>query len=107
MPHATARVQPARRPSAIRWDRVGRWALLGTLLVVLMLYISPLTKWVEQSRTASEHRTELRQLEGDNARLKKRIDTLRRPDALEQEARKLGMVREGERSFVIENPPKD
>jgi cell division protein FtsB len=96
-------VAPRRRRSAIRWDRVGRLALLGTLVVVMLLYISPLTNWIAQSRTASEHRAELQQLESQNARLKARIKNLREPDALEHEARKLGMVKEGERAFVIEN----
>jgi cell division protein FtsB len=106
---ASARPRPrttARRRSGIRWDRVGRLALLGTLLVVVLLYVSPLTNWIRQSRTASEHRTELRELERDNARLKTRIRNLRQPDALEREARELGMVKKGERAFVIENPPR-
>jgi cell division protein FtsB len=96
----------ARRQSGIRWDRVGRLALLGTLFVVVLLYVSPLTNWIRQSRTASEHRAELRELERDNARLKTRVRMLRQPDALEREARKLGMVKQGERAFVIENPPR-
>jgi len=87
----------------IRWDRLGRIALLVTLAFVLLLYISPVTRWVAQSRTAAEHRTELRELKADNARLKARAGNLRRPDALEREARGLGMVRRGERPFVIEN----
>jgi cell division protein FtsB len=95
-----------RRRSGIRWDRVGRLALLGTLFVVVLLYVSPLTNWIRQSRTASEHRAELRELEHDNARLKTRVRMLRQPDALEREARKLGMVKQGERAFVIENPPR-
>jgi cell division protein FtsB len=93
------------RAAGIRWDRVGRHALLGTLVVILMLYISPVKHWLEQSRTADEQRAELRQLERENARLKTRARELRRPDALEREARKLGMVRQGERAFAIENAP--
>jgi cell division protein FtsB len=111
-PAAAATARPraratGRRRSGIRWDRVGRLALLGTLLIVLLLYVSPLTNWIRQSRTASEHRSELRGLERDNAQLKSRIRTLRQRDALEREARKLGMVKEGERAFVIENPPRE
>jgi cell division protein FtsB len=94
------------RRSSIRWDKVGRLALLVTFGVVLLLYVSPLTNWIRQSRTASEHRAELRELKSENRRLKSRIRTLRRPDALEREARKLGMVRAGERAFVIENVPR-
>jgi len=94
-----------RRP-AIRWDRVGRYALLGTLLVILMLYVSPARHWLAQSSTAGEQRQELRDLTRDNRALKRRVRTLRDPRALEREARRLGLVRRGERAFVIENLPR-
>jgi cell division protein FtsB len=84
---------------------VGRFALLGVLVVIIGLYISPVKHWFEQSRTADEQRAELRQLERDNARLEARVRELRRPDALEREARKLGMVKLGERAYAIENAP--
>ena len=94
-----------RRNSRIRWDRVGRVALLATLVVILGLYISPARRWWEQSRTASRQNEELRQLSGENRQLERRVRYLRRPGALEREARRLGMVKRGERSFVIENLP--
>jgi cell division protein FtsB len=100
---ATAR---ARRPSGIRWDRVGRYALLGTLVVILLLYVSPAKHWLEQSRTAGEQKSELRELTGENRELRRRARELRDPRALEREARRLGLVKRGERSFVIENLPK-
>ena len=95
----------ARRRSGIRWDRVGRVALLGMLVVILLLYVSPAKHWVEQSRTAGEHRGELSELTADNKRLRNRIRELRSPGALEREARRLGMVRRGERPYVIQNLP--
>ncbi len=93
---------PARRPVGIRWDRVGRIALGGTLLVILCLYVSPARHWLQQSRTAGEQKQELRSLADENRALKKRVRTLRDPSALEREARRLGMVRQGERPYVIE-----
>ena len=92
-------------PSGIRWDRVARAALLGTLAVVLLLYISPLHRWVTQRHLASRQQQELQTLQQQNKQLKSRISDLRNPTALELEARKLGMVRRGEREYVIENPP--
>jgi cell division protein FtsB len=93
------------RRSGIRWDRVGRVALLGTLGVIMLLYVSPALHWWEQSRTAGEQRSELRELMDTNRKLKRRVRELRSPGALEREARRLGMVRQGERSYVIENLP--
>ncbi len=96
---------PARRTS-IRWDRLGRLALLGTLGVIVLLYLSPAKHWVQQSSTAGAQRQELDELTRENQQLKLRVDALRDPGALEHEARKLGMVRQGERAYVIEGLPR-
>jgi cell division protein FtsB len=95
----------SRRRSSIRWDRLGRFALLATLIFILLLYISPAKHWVQQSRTAGHQQEELRALTAENGALKKRVRALENPGALEREARRLGMVREGERAYVIENLP--
>ncbi len=95
----------ARRRTSIRWDRLGRIALLGTLIVILFLYLSPAKHWWQQSRTADAQRSELEELNQENRKLKRQVRALRDPGALEREARRLGMVRAGERSYVIENLP--
>jgi cell division protein FtsB len=96
---------PSRRRSGIRWDRVGRVALLATLVVIVLSYASPARQWIKQSGTASHQTQELRDLTDENRHLKQRLRALRDPGALEREARRLGMVRVGERSYVIENLP--
>jgi cell division protein FtsB len=96
---------PRRRRSGIRWDRVGRCALLTTLVAILLLYISPAKHWIQQSRTAGAQQEELRQLTDENRELERKVRALRDPGALEREARRLGMVRQGERAYVIENLP--
>jgi cell division protein FtsB len=94
-----------RRRSGIRWDRLGRVALMGTLLVILFSYASPARQWIKQSGTASHQKQQLSELNRENQGLKRRVRALRDPGALEREARRLGMVRQGERSYVIENLP--
>ena len=96
----------ARRPAPagrIRWDRLGRYALLAVLFAILLAYISPIIHWMRHSETAADEEAQLRDLQAENARLKERAGDLRRPIALEREARKLGMVKEGERAYVIPN----
>ena len=44
-------------------------------------------------------------MKAENVELRERLRALRDPGALEREARKLGMVRAGERAYVIENLP--
>jgi cell division protein FtsB len=94
-----------RPRSGIRWDRVGRVALLATLIVIVLSYLSPARHWLQQSGTASRQKQELTQLTTEKKRLERRLRALRDPGALEREARRLGMVRVGERSYVIENLP--
>jgi cell division protein FtsB len=101
MSHAFA----ARRRSGIRWDRVGRVSLLTVLVVILLLYLSPAKRWLEQNATAGRQQDELGELQRDNRELKRRVRALDSPDALERQARRLGMVRAGERAYVIENLP--
>ena len=93
------------RRSGIRWDRVGRVALLATLVVIVFSYASPARQWIKQSGTAGHQKQELSDLTSENRKLKRRLRALRDPGALEREARRLGMVRVGERSYVIENLP--
>ena len=100
------RASQALGSSGIRWDRLGRVALLALLGAILLMYVSPAKHWWEQSRTAASQTAELQELEAENAKLKHRARLLANPDTLELEARKLGMVEQGERAFVIENPPK-
>ena len=95
----------ARRRSGIRWDRLGRVALLITLVVIVLSYLSPARHWLQQSGTAGRQKQELTQLTGQKKRLQSRLRALRDPGALKREARRLGMVRVGERSYVIENLP--
>jgi cell division protein FtsB len=84
---------------------VSRFALASVLGVIVLLYISPAKHWIEQSQTADEQNTALRDLTREHRRLESQVKALDSPGALEREARRLGMVREGERAYVIENLP--
>jgi cell division protein FtsB len=101
----SAYARAAARPN-IRWDRVGRVFLLGVLFVILLMYVSPLTRWITQTNTSKADTAELHQLEETNSSLKARLKSLQSPQALELRARTLGMVKQGERAFVIENLPR-
>jgi cell division protein FtsB len=90
------------RQTQIRWDRVGRWALISVLGFVLYLYIGPLATWVATYREAGNKRAEVAALKAEHRRLQQRRAELRDPTALEREARRLGMVKAGEKSYVVE-----
>ena len=86
----------------IRWDRVSRVALLVVLLGILALYVGPARSYWSTVREAKHRRAEVAQLKRENARLRAKRAALRSTSSLEREARRLGMVRPGERAYVIE-----
>ncbi|HYM59109.1 MAG TPA: septum formation initiator family protein [Solirubrobacteraceae bacterium] len=89
----------------IRWDRLGRWALLFVLGLVVYLYIGPARAWISTYAEARTKRQEVAALRAENARLRARRADLERPSALERESRRLGMVQAGERAYVIRSLP--
>jgi cell division protein FtsB len=111
----TARAQAARgyrmRPaprrrrgsgrSRIQWDRLGRVLLVLVFLLVLAWYVNPVVNFVDAWRDSRAERAHLAELKTENAELRERAAGLEGPDAEERAARRLGMVAEGERSFVI------
>jgi cell division protein FtsB len=85
----------------IRWDRVGRWALIAVFAFVLYLYIGPARTWVTTYSEAKRKRGEVADVRAHNERLRARKAELQREDAVELEARRLGMVKAGEKLYVI------
>jgi cell division protein FtsB len=104
-PRIAPRKSGTRGPgSGIRWERVGRVALLGVLVVIVLLYIPPVTHWIQQSRTAARGRAQVRELKAERTHLRGRLRELSGPGAVEREARRLGMVKPGERPYVVAQP---
>jgi cell division protein FtsB len=91
----------AAASSRIRWDRVGRWALICVFVFVLYLYIGPARTWVSTYAEAKRKRDDVAELRAQNERLRERKAQLSRKDAVELEARKLGMVKAGEKLYVV------
>jgi cell division protein FtsB len=91
-----------RPPPTIHWHRVGRIALLAVLFVILLLYIRPVSHWIQQRSTASHSSQDLRQLQAERDRLQRRLQSLSGPGAIDRGARSMGMIKPGERAYVIE-----
>jgi len=99
------RPAPRRRRSSggsrIQWDRLGRVLLVLVFFLVLAWYVNPVVNFIDAWKDSRAERTNLVELKSENAELRKRAAGLDGPDAEERAARRLGMVAEGERSFVI------
>jgi cell division protein FtsB len=93
-------------PSRIRWDRLSRIAMLAVLVGLVGLYVGPARSYWTTRHEASQRRAAVEDLKRENAKLRARRVALKDPHALEREARRLGMVRPGERAYVVQGLPK-
>lgn len=112
-PRSTAAPRPRTRPRAlpgggrgIRWDRVSRVALLVVLLGMVGLYVGPARSYWSTLQEAKHRRAEVGALKRENVKLRAKRAALASPSALEREARRLGMVRAGERAYSVKHLPK-
>ena len=96
MPKAKRRASRPRRRVPIL-----RWAALATLAVVALLYYRPLKSYVETRGALEERRAEVEQLRAKRDDLARRLERVDTPEALARRARKLGLVKPGERLFIV------
>jgi cell division protein FtsB len=90
-----------RAAARVRWDRVGRVALLVTLAIVICLYIQPALSILRTWRAERQQASVVRQLIHSNASLRRQIKSLNDPATIVADARTLGMVRTGEKPYVV------
>lgn len=97
----------ARRPphARVRWDRVGRVALLVVLVIVAGLYAQHTISFLSARSQSAQQQALVRQLQRDNRELLREQTSLRDPATIALYARKLGMVKPGERPYVITGSP--
>jgi cell division protein FtsB len=96
-----------RRPphARVRWDRVGRVALLVVLAIVAGLYVQHAVSFLSARSQSARQQALVHQLQRDNRQLLRQQTSLRDPATIALYARKLGMVKPGERPFVITGSP--
>ena len=110
--HSPLRGMPAHKrvgPAVggrIRCDRASRLGLLAVLVGILALYVGPARSYFSTVHEAKVRSAAVQKLKRENRRLRARSAALVSPGTLQLEARKLGMVRPGERAYVIQGLPK-
>ncbi len=106
---ATARRPAARkrRPAArsgatrIKWDRVGRIALVVVLAAVLYSYLNPAIDFVKTYTATTAAKAKLHELQHENRRLHNQIQSADDPIVIDRKARAQGMVSPGESPTVV------
>jgi cell division protein FtsB len=85
----------------VRWERLGRVALLVVLGAVLALYAEHAVSWLS-TRSANVRQNDIvRSLEIRHAQLERSERTLNDPTTIIRRARQLGMTRAGEQPYAI------
>lgn len=113
-PHRQPRQAPRRQPRPaprrvtlraprlrVRWERVGRIGLLFVLIVVVGLYVEHTLSYFSTRTAANQQRAIVDQLKQQNSSLTRTLRSLNDPSTIVRDARALGMVRAGERSYAI------
>jgi cell division protein FtsB len=100
---AARKRRPAARsgPSRIKWDRVGRIALVLVLFAVAYSYLNPAIDLFKTYRSTTAAKAQFHELLNENKRLHRAIQSSDKPPVVAQAARKQGMVAEGETPFIV------
>ena len=98
--------RPARRASKrprrlSRPARALRWIGLVILLAVAVGYVQPLRAYRDATADVAAQKAQIDQIQRTNATLEQRIEETETPAFVEREARKLGLVKPGERLFIV------
>lgn len=103
---ASARVSaPQRTIPRIRWDRLGRLAMLFVLAALLYLYLSAGIRMLSTWQQSHHDRATVAAMEREHAALVREREALGRRGSTEIQARRLGMKRSNERQYVITGLP--
>ncbi|HEY6771136.1 MAG TPA: septum formation initiator family protein [Solirubrobacterales bacterium] len=98
---ARRRVRRKSGASRIRWDRLGRIALVLVLFLVLVSYLNPLVNLLQAWQGSKSSDAQLAQLKQERLELTHRLREVSSPAALEREARRLGMIKPGEHAYIV------
>jgi cell division protein FtsB len=98
---AARRPGARRSPSRIKWDRVGRIALVLVLFAVAYSYLNPAIDLFKTYQSTTAAKAEFHTLLRENKRLHKAVQSADQAAVVEGAARKQGMIAEGETPFVL------
>jgi cell division protein FtsB len=89
----------------VRWEKVGRALLLVVLAVVVGLYIQQGLTYLSVRSQADRQRAIVQHLIKSNKSLARKQQALNDPATIQEDARALGMVMPGERSYSVTGLP--
>jgi cell division protein FtsB len=91
----------------VRWDRVGRLALLAVLIVLVYLYVSAGVSLLGSWHASEQDSAKVAALKHENAALKRERSAEKQGWEIETSARRLGMAQPNEKPFIMRSLPGD
>jgi cell division protein FtsB len=96
---ARGRRRASKRPS--KSALALRWIGIAVLLVVAVGYVQPLRAYRQAEDDVVARRAQVERLEQRNERLEQQLEETGTNEFIERSARRLGLVKPGERLFVV------
>lgn len=96
---ARGRRRASKRPS--RSALALRWIGVAILLVVAVGYVQPLRAYQQAQDDVAVRRAQVERMEQRNTRLEQQLEEAGTNEFIERSARRLGLVKPGERLFVV------
>lgn len=88
-----------RRPS--RSSIALRWLAVVVLTAIAVAYVHPIRSYMDARGQVERRKADIAALEREQERLDRRIDVAETDEFVEREARKLGLVKPGERLYIV------
>jgi cell division protein FtsB len=95
----------ARRRHRLRSAHFLRWLAVGALVLIALLYYKPVRTYIERRHALAGRTAEVRSLQSERDRLRRRLTAATSQQALTRQARRLGFVKSGERLFIVKGIP--
>ena len=89
----------------MRWDRLGRAAMLCVLGALVYLYLSAGVHMLSTWRQAHHDSATVAAMESEHRRLQSEHERLNEPGMLEAQARQLGMMKRNEQPYIVTGLP--
>jgi len=89
----------------VRWDRLGRIAMLFVLVALAYLYLSAGVRMFSTWRQSRHDSSLVSNMQREHRSLVSKHNALSSQGSLEAEARQLGMMRHGEQPYVVNHLP--
>lgn len=93
--------------AGVRWDRVGRVAMLCVLVALTYLYVSAGVHMFSTWRQSAHDSAAVAAMEREHAQLVRQHEVLSRQETLEVQARRLGLIRPGEQPYLVTGLPQN